>query len=1069
MISAQQKRIKNPASVKQRAISGAFKILIPLYATYLIFAASLFFFFIPQQRHQLTEQKKLGIQNLTDSTVSLLADYDARIKTGELSLEAAQKEAVQQIRNMRFGPEGKDYFWINDLHPFMIMHPYRPDLEGKDLTLFTDAVGNYPFIGMVEKVMNQGAGFVNYYWQWKDDPERILPKISYVKEFPQWGWIIGTGVYEADIEREIAFIQEKFTRIFIGILIFVILLSIYISTQVFRIEQKRAAAEQARALDQLRLKTLFELSQLTGSSEKDITEFAVEQAIELTRSRIGYLAFVSPDEANLTMHTWSEQAMKECRIKDKTLIYAISETGLWARAAWTRQPDVVNNYPEFDSPEKKGCPRGHIDVARMMSIPIFEDQKMVAIAGVGNKFEDYDESDIRQLQLMMDGMWKILQRNRAQEQLRESEARYRILADNATDMISVLDLANQKPTYVSPAVKPLLGFTPEAYCGMALADLLSPSSFDAVTRLIARELELDGSSKVDPDRYQILELELLDSQGNTIWAEVTARFLRTSEGRPDRILGITRDISQRKKLEAKLRQANEDLKLAQEIAGVGSWSLEIQSGRMIWSEEIYRIFERDPALGPCSREALEACYEGSWREIFSQATNEAMEQGVPYDLELVLTLPSGRHRWIHAICTPEMGSTGSPQMLRGTFQDITERKNLESRIQQSQKMEALGTLAGGIAHDFNNILSFMMGFTELAKLKLKGQPDIRTKLDQVLTGGLRARDLIKHILIFSRKADVQKSDIEIGPLLKESLKFLRASLPPNIDIRQDLSDTETTILADATQMHQVLMNLFTNAAHAMKESGGILYVSLAAVTLAPQDKDLPPNLTAGPYLRLTIGDTGPGIPRSIQDKIFEPFFTTKARGEGTGMGLSLVYGIIKEMKGAISVYSEPGMGSTFRILLPVMTGEKKMPPSGREETLPTGSGRILLVDDEAPIINWTRAMLEELGYKVDGFHDPVEALAAFKEAPDLFDLVITDLAMPEMTGLELADSIKSLNRAIPIVLSTGFSAGLTPSHLSEHGISDMVMKPMIASELARAVRLAITSQGESHDPDPDHR
>ena len=259
---------------QKKVLGSSLRILIPLYTTYIVFLLSIFLIFIPQQKKQLLDQKKEAIHQLTDSVLSLLQEFDLRIKNGEITEEAARKEAIGHIRILRYGPEGKDYFWINDMHPFMIMHPFRPDLEGRDLTLFKDAAGNYPFIAMVETVMSSEGGYVGYHWQWKDNPQKKGPKISYVEQFAPWGWVVGTGIYVEDIDREIQLIRQRILNIFGGILIFIIILSLYIAKQVIQVEQKKNLAEDARALEELRLKTLLKLSQMTNESMKILTEFA---------------------------------------------------------------------------------------------------------------------------------------------------------------------------------------------------------------------------------------------------------------------------------------------------------------------------------------------------------------------------------------------------------------------------------------------------------------------------------------------------------------------------------------------------------------------------------------------------------------------------------------------------------------------------------------------------------------------------------------------------------------------------------------------------------------------------
>jgi PAS domain S-box-containing protein len=397
----------------------------------------------------------------------------------------------------------------------------------------------------------------------------------------------------------------------------------------------------------------------------------------------------------------------------------------------------------------------------------------------------------------------------------------------------------------------------------------------------------------------------------------------------------------------------------------------------------------------------------------------------------------------------------------GIVRDITdskireqEKKNLETRIQQSQKMEALGTLAGGIAHDFNNILSSIIGFTELAKFNLNGDEGATSNLDEVLSAGLRARDLVRHILTFSRKSDAQKSLIEIVPLIKECMKFLKASVPSNIGIRHHFTRTDITVLSDPTQLHQILMNLFTNAAYAMKEKGGILEVKLDSIDIVQGKICSIERIIPGKYVRLIISDTGCGIPENLIGKIFEPFFTTKGRREGTGMGLSTVYGIIKEMKGEITVDSEEGLGSTFQILIPEQI-EEPQNSIDNDVKLTTGKGRILLVDDEPAIVKWCSQVLIRLGYKVEGLVNGLEALEKFKQDSNGFDLILTDLSMPQIKGLELIKQIKKIRADIPVILCTGFSDGLTEKQIQACGISAMVMKPMIAGELAQVVAASL--------------
>lgn len=412
-------------------------------------------------------------------------------------------------------------------------------------------------------------------------------------------------------------------------------------------------------------------------------------------------------------------------------------------------------------------------------------------------------------------------------------------------------------------------------------------------------------------------------------------------------------------------------------------------------------------------------------------------------------------------CTlsPVQNAEGQVVNIVVVTRDITADVRIEEKLLQSQKMEALAILAGGIAHDFNNILSSVLGFAELVKLDVEGDEDAVSNVDEILSAGLRARELVRHIITFSRMADVQKQPMEIVSLIKESLKFLRATIPAHIEIRHFFDGTVGPIMADPFQMHQILMNLFTNAVHAMDTSDGILEVRLNSVDIKKQDHPTDTNpdreLKPGKYLQLTVSDTGCGIPKDVMGHIFEPFFTTKPRGEGTGMGLATVYGSIKDMNGAISVQSDPGKGTIFQVMIPEFCSADRLKDISLNLHSLKGKGRILLVDDEIPIIRWTRKVLVKLGYDVVGLTDSLEALEQFKQEPQGVDLVLTDMTMPRMSGLELSKRITEIRPELPVILFTGFSNTLTPDAMKESRVHSLIMKPIIAGELARMVRKAL--------------
>ena len=382
--------------------------------------------------------------------------------------------------------------------------------------------------------------------------------------------------------------------------------------------------------------------------------------------------------------------------------------------------------------------------------------------------------------------------------------------------------------------------------------------------------------------------------------------------------------------------------------------------------------------------------------------------------------------------------------------DITESKAIEAQLYQARKMGSIGTLAGGIAHDFNNILSGIMGYTELALDSVECESQLYNNLQEVFRAGNRARDLVKQILTFSRQTGQNRKPIQVRHIVNEALKFLRASLPTSTEVRRNIQ-SDALVLADPTQIHQVLMNLCANADHAMREKGGVLEVKLEEVELDADFTALQPDMKPGAYLNLTVSDTGNGMPPDVLERIFDPFFTTKETGEGTGMGLSVVHGIIGSYGGAITAYSEPGQGSTFKVYLPIIETREEA-HIGPDESIPTGSERILFVDDESVLVNMGKQIFESLGYDVTTRTSSIEALELFKNQPDRFDLVITDMTMPNMTGEDLAQELIRIKPNIPIILCTGFSAKIDDQKASAVGIRALVLKPIVKREIATTVR-----------------
>ncbi len=684
-------------------------------------------------------------------------------------------------------------------------------------------------------------------------------------------------------------------------------------------------------------------------------------------------------------------------------------------------------------------------------IPVYRAEKKYVTKGGSAIWGDATISAIRdengKLLYFLGMIQDITERRKTDAALRESEELYRTALESSNDAVSIL--SNGRYQYANQTFFESFGISAEDLPGIPHGAMTHPEDRERIRDY--HRLLMQG--RPVPTHY---EFRGIKKDGSTVYLEASVSLI-TYQGEKAQ-LSFMRNITPRKLSELALRQSEERYRTIVESIEDGYFEIDLKGRYTFINDALCRQFGY-------SREEL---FKIDYRKLTTpkgaidlfQYYNELYRTGLPklFTYQILDKHGEVRDREIYASLVRD--ASGKPLGFRGIGRDITERKRAEEekkkladRLHQAQKMEAIGTLAGGIAHDFNNILASIMGFAELIKIRT-GSREMDGNIDQILKASLRARDLVNQILTFSRHKEKEVQAVNLEMIVAETMKLLRATIPSTIEISARIEPRPYAVMADSTEIYQVIMNLCTNAFHSMRDRGGILEISLKSVELGDNELQDLPDLKPGKYVELSISDTGTGIEREIIGRIFDPFFTTKERGTGTGLGLAVVYGIVKEYGGTVLVRSEPGKGSTFSIYLPAVES-KAVVQQAPERRLPRGSERILFVDDEKVLVEIGRQMLGYLGYRVEAAASSIQALDIFRKDPGRFDLVMTDMTMPGMTGADLAREILRIRPDIPIILCTGYSEILTKENAKAHGIREVLTKPFSLEQLAGQIRTVL--------------
>ncbi|WP_319575913.1 PAS domain S-box protein [uncultured Desulfobacter sp.] len=787
-----------------------------------------------------------------------------------------------------------------------------------------------------------------------------------------------------------------------------------------------------------RLESLWNITKIADSDIQTISDHVLEEVQKITQSKYAFYGFIDQDQKFLKLHAWSTDTMASCKVTDQPLHFDIETAGIWANAVRNNEIVTLNDF-SLDLPGKKGLPDGHVPLNRIMAVPLIRNDRVISIAVVANKKEKYTGEDEDQVKAFLKNVQILIDRKAVTQELQRSEQKFAKVFHNAPLMIAISDYSTGEILDANQEHLKLSGYTRDELIGR-------------------RSEEIDWIRPEDRRRL----VEMIKSQGYVRGQKLTV-YSKTRDPIPciyngvlvdvdgeSRIVSIAHDISEQMKAEGDLRKQKNLFETMFNTIPDGVVITNTEREIILANRGMKNTFGYTPEelIGKKTKclYAGQKEFQATGSEIFNKDTQNPhglyisryrKKDGKLFTGETFgAKLYDGKNQWIGNL---------------GIMRDITDREQTEKRLQQAQKMESIGSLAGGIAHDFNNILFPIVGMSELLLEDLLPGSVERENAEEILKAGKRGSDLVKQILAFSRQSEHTMMPTRIQNILNEVIKLSRSTIPTYIEIKQDIQKDCGMVLADPSQIHQIGMNLITNAYHAVEDTGGTISVKLRQADLKVPDRpDM--NLTPGNYAVISISDSGHGMPTRLLEKIFDPYFTTKQQGKGTGLGLAVVYGIVKEHGGEIKVYSEIGNGSKFEIYLPLM--KKTIGPESLAEVEenPGGNERILLVDDEGSIAKLEKQMLERMGYMVTSRLHSVEALEAFRASPSSYDLVITDMSMPNIPGDELARKIKSIKSDVPIIICTGFSERIHEGNIKQMDIDGLLMKPVVKSDLAKLVR-----------------
>ena len=988
-------------------------VFLPATLSVALFGITMFWLVLPQAEQAILSKKREMVQEMTLTVWYLLSTYEQQEKAGLLTRAEARARALKRIRELRYGPDGKDYFWVNDLSGQMLVHPYRSDLEGQDVSGYADPQGTRVFAEFIRVARQHGEGFVSYLWQWKDELNHQAEKTSHVRLFKPWDWVVGTGMYSHDVEMEMAGLTREITLVGAVVWALVTLLAGYIMARNLRVERERQEILEALRESEERFR---------GASDG-----ALDGIVMIDPQ--GRITFWNQAAESIFGYPAAQALGQDLHAMLVPERYRARYLAAFSQFTQTGQGYIIGKTLEFTALRRDG---GEFPLE-------------LSISALNLRGQWHAVGIVRD----------ITRRKQAEQELEDREKLYRALFEKAGAAIVLI----KDRAVLDCNAETLRMFTcrRENLVGQSVKFLYPAFQRDGADSI---PVALGIEAEVLAGRPQFFEWLFRRLDGSLFDSEVS--LTRIDLGADSILLGMVRDISQRKQAESDLRQSEANLRQAQRIARMGNWVWDAPSASLTCSEEVARILGVDPGRGPHSWEFFLSRVDPQDRERIANAWSRVLRDGTSFYLEHAILLDNGDRRFVvqQGEAIPDPG--GRPHQILATIQDVTAAKLAQ---EERAKLEAIGTLAGGIAHDFNNVLQGISGYNQLLLASAEIGPANRERLEQIDLITQRAAAMVRRLLTLARKVDTKQERVDLNHEVGQTIQILEHTLPKMIRIQATLAIDLKPIVGDPGQIVQVLLNLANNARQAMPQGGDLTFRTRNA-SLSEADVRGTPGLAAGEYVCCQVADTGAGMDLETQSHIFEPFFTTKAMGEGSGLGLSTAYGIVTNHGGQIICESRSGQGAIFTLYFPVLAVEEAeddaAPADGKPAPLGQGGGEtVLVVDDEEGILAASREALTSLGYQVVTANSGEKALEVFGADPMAIDLVVLDLGMPGLGGLACLRLMRSLRADVKVLVATGYAEDAVLEQLRELGVREVIAKPYRFAGLAASIQglLAVDAGG----------